>query len=177
MNIAKITFKSLFSISIIGFASGLAYASDSSKDLNGTYQKPGADIKHIHNLKSQLSRGGMETFTLTLNEGYGEGALEISLGTNENLEIYSTSNQASFDMSKGKTHTMDISFRAKTDGRHFINVFARAVNPSGQFQTRVFSIPVQVGAKVPEKPHPGLKTLKDGTKVIEMKAAEEVIFD
>ena len=53
----------------------------------------------------------------------------------------------------------------------------RAVNPSGQFQTRVFSIPVQVGAKVPEKPHPGLKTLKDGTKVIEMKAAEEVIFD
>jgi len=128
-------------------------------------------------LKSQLSRGGMETFTLTLNEGYGEGALEISLGTNENLEIFSTSVQASFDMSKGKTHTMDISFRAKTNGRHFINVFARAVNPSGQFQTRVFSIPVQVGAKVPEKPHPGLKTLQDGTKVIEMKATEEVIFD
>ena len=114
MNIAKIIFKSLLSISIIGFASVSAYASDSSKDLNSTYQKPGADIRHIHNLKSQLSRGGMETFTLTLNEGYGEGALEISLGTNENLEIFSTSKQASFDMSKGKTHTMDISFRAKT---------------------------------------------------------------
>ena len=115
MNIAKIIFKSLLSISIIGFASVSAYASDSSKDLNSTYQKPGADIRHIHNLKSQLSRGGMETFTLTLNEGYGEGALEISLGTNENLEIFSTSKQASFDMSKGKTHTMDISFRAKKD--------------------------------------------------------------
>ena len=177
MKIINMIFKSLPALSVVCFASNLAYANNYIKNQNVEYQKPGAAVKYVHNLKSQMSRGGMETFTLTLDEGYGEGKLDISLGTNENLEIFSTSNQASFDMSKGRTHTMDISFRAKTDGRHFINVFARAVNPSGQFQTRVFSIPVQVGAKVPEKPHPGLKTLKDGTKVIEMKAAEEVIFD
>ena len=138
------------------------------------YLKPGAAVTYSHNLKSQISVGETATFKLTLDEPYKAGDLKVSLTTDGDITLFSTSTQGRFDMGEDGPHEMNISLTANSNGRHYINVEALAVNPSGQSQPRIFSIPVQVGAVTTQKPNADMKTMENGENIIEMKAEEEI---
>ena len=151
-------------------------AETSRQDLvhSNSYLKPGAAITHTHDLKSQLSSGVVQTFTLTLNESYSEGGLDVTLTSDGDITLYPNSNSTNFDMSNGNSHDITISFTANTNGRHYINVQALAVSPSGQTEPRIFSIPVQVGPPTAQKPDVNMKTMEDGETIIEMEAQEVI---
>ena len=139
-----------------------------------TYLKPGASINYSYDLKSQLSPGEATTFKLTLKEFYKAGELIVSLDAEGGIDLFASSTQARFDMADSTEHEMDISFTAQANGRYYINVQALAVDPSGTSQPRIFSIPVQVGPFVAQKPNPNMKTMPDGQNIIEMEAQEEI---
>jgi len=140
------------------------------------YSKPGAAVSYAHNLKPQLSVGETVTFTLTLDESYNAGNLTVNLGVDGAITLFPTSGQTSFDMASGASHDMDISFTANSNGRHYINVQAQAIDGSGDSKPRIFSIPVQVGQQITQKINPNMKTMDSGQNVIEMEAEEEIIF-
>lgn len=138
------------------------------------YLKPGASVTYSHNLKAQLSAGETATFNLSLNEPHKAGDLTVSLTADGDITLFPTSTQASFDMREDGPHEMNISFTANSNGRHYINVEALAINPSGQSRPRIFSIPVQVGPVTAQKPNADMKTIEDGENIIEMDAQEEI---
>ena len=139
-----------------------------------SYLKPGASVNYSHNLKSQLSAGETITFKLTLDESYDQGQLRVNLGAEGGISLLA-SPQSSFDMSTATEHEMDISLTANSNGRHYINVQAQAIDASGQIQPRIFSIPVQVGPVTAQKPNSNMEVMPDGKRVIEMEATEEII--
>ena len=138
------------------------------------YLKPGASVTYSHNLKSQLSAGESTIFNLSLSESYPNGTLKVSLRSEGDIDLFASSTQAEFDMSFGTSHDMNISFTARGDGRYYINVQALAVSPSGLSQPRIFSIPLQVGPPVAQKPDENMKTLESGENIIEMEAQEVI---
>lgn len=138
------------------------------------YLKPGASVTYSHNLKSQLSAGETTTFNLSLGESYTGGDLKVSLTTVGDIGLISTSSQAEFDMAAATSHDMSVSLTANNNGRHYINVQALATDSRGNTQPRIFSIPVQVGPVIPQKPDDKMKTLEDGTNIIEMEAQEVI---
>jgi len=140
------------------------------------YSKPGAAVNYAHNLKSQLSAGENVTFTLTLSESYNAGNLTVNLDADGGIVLFPTSTQASFDMASGVSHDMDVSFTANSNGRHYINVQAQAIDGAGKSMPRIFSIPVQVGPIAAKKPHLNMETTANGDKVISMEAEEEITF-
>ena len=145
-------------------------------DSAGKYQKPGASMDYSHNLKSKLSAGEVVTFTLRLSEAYDQGQLNVNLGSEGGIALFPTSTQASFDMSNGSGHKMDVSFTANANGRHYINVQAMATDGIGNAQPRIFSIPVQVGPVTAQKSNPNMKKMIDGENVILMEAQEDIII-
>ena len=145
-----------------------------NKAQSDSYLKPGAAVSYSHNLKSQMNLGETATFKLTLDEPYKAGQLSVNLTPDGDLSLFQSSTQARFDMGEDGPHEMNISFTANANGRHYINVEALAVNPSGQSRPRIFSIPVQVGAMTEQKPNVDMKTMEDGENIIEMEAQEEI---
>lgn len=173
------TFSKLISVSLMALTVSLgaacaANSADVKAEQVNHYLKPGASITYSHNLKSQLSTDETTTFNLSLGESYSDGELKVSLSVDGGIELFATSTQAEFDMTSAISHDMNVSFTAKSNGRHYINVEALAVSPSGQSQPRVFSIPVQVGPVTAQKPNPNMKTMQDGENIIEMEAQEEI---
>ncbi|MEP3889264.1 MAG: hypothetical protein ABJN69_02285 [Hellea sp.] len=145
-----------------------------NKAPSDSYFKPGAAVSYSHNLKSQMAAGETATFKLTLDEPYKAGQLSVNLTPDGDLTLFPSSTQASFDMREDGPHEMTISFTANSNGRYYINVEALAVNSSGQSRPRIFSIPVQVGAAIAQKPNVDMKTMESGENIIEMEAEEEI---
>ena len=139
-----------------------------------SYLKPGASVNYSHNLKSQLSVGESTIFKLTLKEYYGEGQLAVNLAAEGDISLFTSSTQASFDMTQGPNHEMDVSLTARSNGRHYINVVAQATNDRGQSSPRIFSIPVQVGPVIAQKPNENMITLDSGENIISMEAQEVI---
>jgi len=178
MTFSKILLASSVALSasfLMGCSANSAEASAQHYSSKSSYLKPGAAVNYSHNLKSQLSAGDTITFKLTLDESYSQGQLTVNLGSEGGIALMAPT-QASFDMSTGTAHDMDVSFTANNNGRHYINVQALAIDASGQTQPRIFSIPVQVGPVTAQKPNSDMATMPDGQKVIEMEAEEEIIF-
>jgi len=142
--------------------------------VSSNYLKPGADIRYSHNLKSQINAGEVANFALTLSEPYDAGTLQVSLSTDGNISIVSTATHLAFDMESGDSHVVNISVAGNNNGRHYLNVQALVVSPSGESRPRIFSIPVQVGPATAQKPNPDMKTMLDGENIIEMSAEEEI---
>ena len=176
MTFPKVLFASAVALSVTFFSACTANSAETSSALlqSNNYLKPGAAVTYSHNLKSQLSAGTTTTFQLSLGESYEGGTLNVTLSTEGDISLFAASTQASFDMLSENKHDMDISVTANANGRHYINVVASAVNPSGQSQPRIFSIPVQVGPVTAMKPDPNLKVLDTGEAIIEMTAQEEI---
>ncbi len=138
-----------------------------------SYIKPGAGIGYSHDLTSQYSVGDAVTFQLNLGESYSAGIMRVDI-TSNSLQLLTSGNSLAFDMSTGEEHEVTVSFNALSNGRHYINVRALADIGDGNPMSRAFSIPVQVGPVVAQKPNENMKTLETGEQLIEMEAQEEI---
>ena len=160
---------------LMGCSANSVETSQQSYTSKASYQKPGASVNYSYDLTSKLSAGDTISFKLTLDETYSQGQLDVILGAEGGIVLLAPT-QAQFDMSGDAEHEMDISFTANSNGRHYINVNAQAIDASGRLQPRIFSIPVQVGPVSTKKPNPNMAKMPDGKNVIEMEAEEEIIF-
>ncbi len=138
-----------------------------------TYIKPGAGIGYAYDLKPQYNIGETVNLRLRLGESYQRGLMRVNVNA-DGLKMLESASVADFDMSASEGHEMTMSFTASTNGRHYINVQALADIGNGNPMTRVFSIPVQVGPVVAQKPHPNMKTTPNGENIIEMTAEEDI---
>lgn len=152
-----------------------------SQDLNhkshaasSGYVKPGASVGYSHNLAKQVEAGDTINFDLSLQESYSSGALQVDVSAS-GLSLTGSSLSQAFDMAEGNDHSMTISFTAPSNGRHYINVSARAETGSDEAKYRVFSIPVQVGPEQAMKSNPNMQTMPSGETIIIMDAQEEII--
>jgi len=173
------TFSKFIPVSILALlTSATVSCAANSTEVKSTnannYLKPGASITYSHDLKSQISSGDTVTFKLGLNEPYNKGQLNVSLIADGDIALFASSTQASFNMADEGPHEMTVSLTANSNGRHYINVQALAVNPSGQSQPRIFSIPVQVGPVIAQKPNENMKIMSNGEAIIEMQADEVI---
>ena len=138
------------------------------------YLKPGASISYEHDMPADITPGQTLNFQLTLNEAYESGSMSVDIRGEGDINIYPSSTSASFDMSEGTEHVMDISVTVGAEGRHYIHVQALANTGSGQAMPRIFSIPVQSGNPKALKPNVNLKTTASGKKMIIMEAQEVI---
>ena len=146
---------------------------DKSALISKAYVKPGAGIGYAHDLKSQYSAGETVTFQLNLGESYDAGMLRVTVNS-ETLNVSEARSSVDFDMRSNEDHAMTVSFNAGVNGRHYIDVQALADTGDGNPMSRVFSIPVQVGPPIAQKPNAAMKTTIDGDSIIEMEAQEEI---
>lgn len=138
------------------------------------YVKPGASVGYSHNLAKQVNAGDTVNFDLTLQESHTSGALQVDLSAS-GVSLLASSTSQAFDMAAGNDHTMTVSFTAPSNGRHYINVSARAETGNDEAKFRVFSIPVQVGPEQKMKSNPHMQTMPTGESIIVMDAEEEII--
>jgi len=138
-----------------------------------SYIKPGAGIGYAHDLKSQYNAGDTVTFQLNLGESYDAGTMRVNVSA-EGVRLLESNASSAFDMGAGGEHEMRVSFTADSNGRHYINVHALADIGDGNPMSRVFSLPVQVGPVIAQKPNPDMKTMPDGENIIEMEAQEVI---
>lgn len=138
------------------------------------YLKPGASISYGYDLPADITPGQTVNFQLTLNEAYSSGSMTVDIKSEGDINIYPSSTYASFDMSAGPEHVMDISINVGAEGRHYIHVQALANTGNGQAMPRIFSIPVQSGNPKALKPNANLKTTASGEKIIVMEAQEVI---
>ena len=145
-----------------------------SHAVSSGYVKPGAAVGYRHNLAKQVEAGDSVSFDLTLQESYSSGALSVDVSAS-GINLSGSSASQAFDMSGGNDHTMTIAFTAPSNGRHYINVSARAEAGGDDAAYRVFSIPVQVGPEQASKFNPNMQTMPSGETIIIMDAQEEII--
>ncbi len=140
------------------------------------YMKPGAAINYEHNLPKDIAPGQTAVFQLTLSESYDSGTMSVNVLADGDIQIFPSSSRASFDMSAGRQHVMDVSVTVGSLGRHYINVRAEAES-GGQIMPRIFSIPVQSGPVQAMKPNSKMVTTASGENIIVMEAQEVISTD
>ena len=157
--------------------SGGAESADRNSARAGTaHFKSGAAVEFSHDFSGKADPGASGDFTLVLREYYEAGNLEVLVSTDDGLELYATSLQASFDMADADTHEMDIYFAGAPQGLYYININAIVSLGDGMTSVRTRSIPVQVGnvAANAQKQTANIETGADGEKMIIMDAEEDI---
>lgn len=152
----------------------LSKAEAHSADAHSNYLKPGASIDYSHDLKGPVDVGAPVDFELTLSEAYSAGSLSLNV-TGEGAVIGSASGPYSFNMADADDHVVSLRLMGMPAGRHYVNVQALASLSDGSQESRVFSIPVQVGPEVAKKPAENMLATPDGETLIIMEAEEEII--
>lgn len=150
-----------------------AHVKTSKTSAPNHYMKPGAAISYEHNLPADIAPGQTVVFQLTLSESYDAGNMSINIDGDGDIQIFPTSSRASFDMSTGREHVMDVSVTVGSLGRHYINVRAEAES-GNQIMPRIFSIPVQSGPVKTMKPNNKMMKTSSGENIIMMDAEETI---
>ena len=138
------------------------------------YLKPGASISYSHELPADIKPGESFIFQLTLNEGYETGNMVVDIRPEGDVQIFPSSSRASFDMTTGSSHVMDISVTVGSLGQHYLNVQAMAYPGQGQPMPRIFSIPVLSGPTKARQPHSKMTRTPNGENIIIMEAVEVI---
>ena len=138
------------------------------------YLKPGASISYSHKLPADIKPGESFIFQLTLNEGYETGNMVVDIRPEGDVQIFPSSSRASFDMTTGSSHVMDISVTVGSLGQHYLNVQAMAYPRQGQPMPRIFSIPVLSGPTKARQPHSKMTRTPNGENIIIMEAVEVI---
>ncbi|MGB0907501.1 MAG: hypothetical protein ACPGVT_08410 [Maricaulaceae bacterium] len=108
------------------------------------YMKPGAALSFSHDMKAAIEPGDSGSFTLTIQDAYAAGQLEIKAIGDKGLRLYAASSGARFDLA-GDTHTMNVHFDSSTAGRHYVSFQASVTTDTGQVTRRAYAVPVVVG--------------------------------
>ena len=129
------------------------------------YQKPGANVRLTHNYDGATNAGEVENLSLTLIEQYSSGQMYIQLKPDTSLAIEPETKEFIFSMEGNKSHNIDLSIRANSNGKHLLNIFASVMDNSGRVSNRIMAIAFYVGDKNLEQ-----------SKIKNSNAAEKVII-
>lgn len=141
-----------------------------------SYTKPHAGIDLRYTQPGPLQPGETMTLELNLSSRMAGDLLRVRIAHDNGLQMNSAA-EHEFTTSQGMTHTLPVSFTALQQGRFHIDVLA-SLRVDGKFQSRAFSIPLNVGDPASYKPANDSKPLPEGYKldrergVISMPAVE-----
>jgi hypothetical protein len=140
------------------------------------YIKPHAGIDLRYNQPGPVEPGEDVTLELNLSSRMAGDLLRVRINHDSGLQM-NTAAEHEFSTSQGMVHTLPVSFTALQEGRLHIDVLV-SVRVDGRFQSRAFSILLNVGDPASYKPADGSQPLPEGYKldrergVISMPAVE-----
>jgi len=138
------------------------------------YQKPGAALRFSHDLKQQMQAGQSGTFKLWVWDEYTSGNMTVTVSADSGLTLSSVSDSKDMNMFGDDPQSMDVSFTALTNGRHYLNVHART-EVDGQVMYRSYAVPVQVGPRLAKtRPDNVMVDKSTGQAYIRMEAQETI---
>ena len=136
--------------------------------------KPGANIEFRSELREELFPGDAGAVEITILEGYPGGTMTVTAAASDGIALFTTIDEATFDMSEGRAHDWTVFVDTEEAGRFYVNLVARVDTPIGTF-TRTYAAPVQVGPvdKSNAEAAPSQKNAA-GQSVIMMQAEETI---
>lgn len=140
--------------------------------------KPGAAVSFSHDVSGPVAVEGNGYVTLTINEGYPYGALELKASSDEGLAVLGANAAHTINMADGTTHSWRVDFQGLTDGVHYLNIMATAKPSSDAGETRSYAVRVEVGDwKTVEAARQAAKPMElqaDGEMAVILEATETI---
>lgn len=127
------------------------------------YIKPHAGIDLRYQQPGRVEPGETVTLELNLSSRMAGDLMRVRISHDSGLQL-NTSTEHEFSTSQGTVHNLPISFTALQEGRLHIDVLV-SVRVDGKFQSRAFSILLNVGDPASYKPADELKPLPEGYKL------------
>lgn len=127
------------------------------------YIKPHAGIDLRYQQPGRVEPGETVTLELNLSSRMPGDLMQVRISHDSGLQM-NTSTEHEFSTSQGTVHSLPISFTALQEGRLHIDVLV-SVRVDGAFQSRAFSILLNVGDPASYKPADERKPLPEGYKL------------
>ena len=116
-----------------------------SMDKTHSYQKPGANVRLLHNYSGTSKVGETQNIELIFSEQYQSGQMNVRLIPDTGLMIQPTRQDYIFYMEERQKHPIALSVRAKNAGKYLLKIFASVEDKPGQISHRVMAIAFYVG--------------------------------
>lgn len=146
------------------------------------YSKPGASVKLRHDFDGKINPGQVGSFSVDLIMAPVDGMVRVSFAGSEGLEVLSGGDaretsvtKAAFIDETAPLGDQSLQFRAQEDGRYYINAFVDVVYPNGQKQSRVITMPINVGTGQYKSQSKGVEIDTKSGRGIAVMSAEETI--
>jgi plastocyanin len=140
--------------------------------------KPGASVRFSHETSGPVPVDGTGYVTITVNEGYPYGTLELVASANSGLEVRGTSASHVVNMADGTAHSWRVDYQGLTDGVHYLNVMAVAKPTADAGEMRAYAVRVEVGdwkaVQAERDAAKPMEALADGEMAIMMQAEETI---
>jgi len=143
------------------------------KEHHHGHVKPGANVTFKTELREALSPGDAGALEIVMTEGHRAGQMRVTASASDGLEMLTTIDEATFDLSTGDTHNWIVYFDTETAGKYYINLHARVDTPIGPLM-RSYAAPVIVGKPEPKAESASLEQSADGEMVVVMEALETI---
>lgn len=116
-----------------------------SMDNTYSYQKPGANVRLLHNYSGSSKVGETQNIELIFSEQYQSGQMNVRLIPDTGLMIQPARQDYIFSMEEQQKHPITLSVRAESAGKFLLKIFASVEDNSGQISHRVMAIAFYVG--------------------------------
>ncbi|MEM7330040.1 MAG: hypothetical protein AAF437_14960 [Pseudomonadota bacterium] len=140
--------------------------------------KPGASVSFSHETSGPVDVDGNGYVTITVNEGYPGGTLELVASANGGLEVVGPGAIQTVSMANGTTHSWRVDYRGLSDGVHYLNIAATANVSSDVGEMRGYAVRVEVGDWKPvEAAREAAKSMQEqasGEMAVIMEAEETI---
>lgn len=136
--------------------------------------KPGAALTFRHGEVDKVAPGENGSVTVTIEDGYDAGSLEVRSTGSDGLSVFGAQATARFDMAGADAHSVRLAYTAETAGTYYINMMG-SVNVEGEAATlRAYAVRVVIGdaAAVATKPVQEMMVLPDGRAAVLLPAEE-----
>lgn len=140
--------------------------------------KPGASVTFSQELTQGLDSGDTGFATITINEGYPAGRLNLTATGDAGVSIAGGQASTQFDMAGRTTHTWRVDFSAESDGVHYLHLVAKADADDGLAQSRAHAIRVEVGdwkaVQIERQAAKSMEAMASGEMAVMMPAEETI---
>lgn len=132
-------------------------------------RKPGAAIEFSHSFEAQPELNRLTTVEITISNYYGDGTLSLLARGDDALVVYQPTASMTASMAGAREHVWRVSFEPKSEGVHYLNVFATVEGPDIPPTARTYAVRIEVGDVVSSKT---AAEAADGEPVVIMEAEE-----
>lgn len=148
---------------------------DSKGKEGRSYQKPGAPIEFEHNYKGRSQAGEPEQITLRFRYPSNSGALNVTIESDEGLELAQNLSPYIFTDNKNGEVEIPLDVTASADGKYYLNIFTALEASNGASSGRAFALGLRVGDYTSvEKSNNSVIQTKSGERIIHLPAHETI---